>query len=144
MSEEEKFMRQAIALAVKGKEEGGPFGALVVKDGEVIAAAYNESGIQKDPSAHAEVLAIRRACKALNNKSLKGCELYTSCEPCMMCLGTSYWADIDVIWYGCSSQDAKDNGFIYSNMFYGSQEEERKKEFNLRQVLREEALEVWK
>jgi len=108
----EDFMRKAIELSVKNVENGGgPFGAVIVKDGEIIAQGFNQVTRTNDPTAHAEVLAIREASKKLNTFDLSGCEIYTSCEPCPMCLGAIYWAHIDKVYYGNNKVDAKNIGF---------------------------------
>ncbi len=105
-------MRKAIALSVKNIENGGgPFGAVIVKDGRIIAVGVNRVTAHNDPTAHAEVNAIRKASKKLGTFNLEGCEIYTSCEPCPMCLGAIYWAHLDKIYYGNSKSDAKDIGF---------------------------------
>ncbi|MEP6613869.1 MAG: nucleoside deaminase [Mucilaginibacter sp.] len=93
----EKFMRMAIALSESNIDQhlGGPFGAVIVKDGEVVASSANKVVPENDPTAHAEISAIRLACKALGTYDLSGCDIYTSCEPCPMCLGAIYWAHID-------------------------------------------------
>lgn len=83
------------------------------------------------------------ACKKLETKSLKGCVLFTSCEPCMMCLGAAHWAEFDYIYYGASAQDAKEYGFVYSDMYYNSDEEKRHEEFKMIQICRDEAVKVW-
>lgn len=90
-----------------------------------------------------EIYAIRQACQKLNTKDLSDCELYTSCEPCLMCLGSCFWADLKVIYFGASAQDAKAHGYHYSSMYYHSDPEMRHKEFRMKQVLREEAIKVW-
>jgi len=106
------YMREAIRLSIEGQSNGGgPFGAVVVKDGHIIAGASNSVTIGNDPTAHAEVNAIRLAAKHLNTFDLSGCEIYTSCEPCPMCLGAIYWAHIDAIYYGNTRKDAKNVGF---------------------------------
>lgn len=108
-----EFMQMAINLSKRGMEEGkgGPFGAIVVKDDEVIGQGYNSVLEYNDPTAHAEVMAIRDACKRLNSFQLEGCEVYTSCEPCPMCLGAIYWARPDKIYYANGRKDAADAGF---------------------------------
>ncbi len=108
MSEEEKFMHEAIQLSVENVESGngGPFGAVIVKDGKIIARGVNHVTRTNDPTAHAEVVAIREACKTLNTFQLNGCEIYTSCEPCPMCLGAIYWARPDKLFYANSKEDA--------------------------------------
>jgi guanine deaminase len=110
---ETKFMETAIAKAIEGmrKGKGGPFGAVIVKGGKIISKSHNEVLASKDPTAHAEVVAIRLACKKLKVFQLEGCELYTSCEPCPMCLGAAYWARIDRIVYANTRADAEAIGF---------------------------------
>jgi len=109
---EKSFMQQAIAEAEEGVlSGGGPFGAVVVKDGEVVAFAHNEVVPSLDPTAHAEVNAIRKACKKLKTFSLEGCVLYTSCYPCMMCHAAIHWARIGRVFYGNSALDAQGIGF---------------------------------
>ena len=115
------FMRKAIALAVENVENGGgPFGAVIVKDGEVVATGVNRVTPNNDPTAHAEVCAIRAACTKLGTFDLSGCVIYTSCEPCPMCLGAIYWAHIDKIFYGANQHDAAavnfDDSFIYDQL----------------------------
>ena len=119
--EHEDFMRQAIALAVENVEKGGgPFGAVIVKDGKVIATGTNRVTPNNDPTAHAEVCDIRAPCTKLGTFNLSGCVLYTSCEPCPMCLGAIYWAHIDKIYYGANQHDAAavdfDDSFIYREL----------------------------
>lgn len=111
--EEEKFMLEAIDLALKGmrNNEGGPFGAVVVKDGVIIGRGNNMVLATNDPSAHAEVVAIRDACRNLGTFQLDGCIIYTSCEPCPMCLGAIYWARPEKFYYACTRSDAADIGF---------------------------------
>lgn len=108
-----EFMRHAVRLSAERMREGagGPFGAIVVKNGRVIAEGWNRVTSTNDPTAHAEVTAIRDACKALGTFSLEGCEIYTSCEPCPMCLSAIYWARIDRIYFANSREDAAAIGF---------------------------------
>jgi guanine deaminase len=103
-----EFMRQAIALATENVRsgQGGPFGAVIVRDGVVVGEGANRVTQTNDPTAHAEVRAIRAACEALGAFSLEGCEIYTSCEPCPMCLAAIYWSHIGHIWYGNTAADA--------------------------------------
>jgi guanine deaminase len=112
-SEHEALMQEAINLSIKGMEnnEGGPFGAIVVKDGKIIGRGNNKVTSSNDPTAHAEVVAIRDACKNLGTFQLDGCIVYTSCEPCPMCLGAIYWARPDKVFYACTKEDAADAGF---------------------------------
>ncbi|MES2850472.1 MAG: nucleoside deaminase [Bacteroidota bacterium] len=122
MTREEKFMQEAIALSQKGMDnnEGGPFGCIIVKDDEIVGRGNNKVSSSNDPTAHAEVTAIRDACKNLNTFQLNDCEVYTSCEPCPMCLGAIYWARPKVVYYANNRQDAADIGFddsmIYDEM----------------------------
>ena len=119
---DEDFMKEAIQLSIKNVESGngGPFGAVVVKDGKIIARGVNHVTSTNDPTAHAEVVAIREACKTLNTFQLNGCEIYTSCEPCPMCLGAIYWARPDKLFYANSKEDAAaiqfDDQFIYEEI----------------------------
>ena len=107
------FLRRAIELATQNVLDGagGPFAALIVRDGEVISEAANSVTTTNDPTAHGEVNAIRKACTQLETFSLTGCEIYTSCEPCPMCLAAIYWARLDAIYFGSSQQDAARAGF---------------------------------
>ena len=112
MDNNDKFMRLAIEKSLQSIDNGGgPFGAVVVKDGEVIAAASNSVTIDNDPTAHAEVNAIRLACKKLGTFDLSGCDIYASCEPCPMCLAAIYWARIDRLYYANTKADADKIGF---------------------------------
>lgn len=107
------FMRHAVQLSAERMRsgEGGPFGAVVVKDGRVVAEGWNRVTSANDPTAHAEVTAIRRACEALGTFSLQGCEIYTSCEPCPMCLAAIYWARLDRVYYANTREHAAEIGF---------------------------------
>lgn len=107
------FLREAIALARQGmdRNEGGPFGCVIVKGGRIIGRGNNRVTSSNDPTAHAEVVAIREACQALGDHQLTGCTLYTSCEPCPMCLGAIYWARPDRIVFAATREDAADAGF---------------------------------
>lgn len=108
-----EFLRRAIALATENvaSGKGGPFGAVIVRNGEIVAEAANSVTATNDPTAHAEVNAIRAASKGLGLFSLAGCELYTSCQPCPMCLAASYWARLDAVYYGSCAADAARAGF---------------------------------
>ncbi|PKM36581.1 MAG: tRNA-specific adenosine deaminase [Gammaproteobacteria bacterium HGW-Gammaproteobacteria-10] len=122
MSTHSNYLQQAIDLAAENVEsgQGGPYGALIVKENKIIAASGNQVTSRLDPTAHAEVMAIRMACQALNDFQLAGCTLYTSCEPCPMCLGAVYWARLDKVYYACSREDAAaagfDDSFIYDEI----------------------------
>ncbi len=119
---DEYFMRRAITLAEEGmySNEGGPFGAVVVKDNKIIGEGNNAVTSTNDPTAHAEVVAIRNACKKLNTFQLEDCIIYTSCEPCPMCLGAIYWARPKKVYYACDKKDAAeidfDDQFIYTEL----------------------------
>ncbi|MEP7072411.1 MAG: nucleoside deaminase, partial [Verrucomicrobiota bacterium] len=115
-------MRAAISLGRSGMEQklGGPFGAVVVCDGKIIGRGQNEVTSRLDPTAHAEVMAIRHACESLGRFELRGCALYTSCEPCPMCLAAIYWARLEKVYYACTRHDAAaigfDDDFIYAQL----------------------------
>ena len=111
--EHSEFISRAIELSKKGMQAGagGPFGALVVKDGKIIAEGWNGVTSENDPTAHAEIVAIRKACRKLNSFQLEDCIIYTSCEPCPMCLGAIYWARPKAVYYACTKEDAADIGF---------------------------------
>lgn len=118
----EEYLRRAIALAVENVQSGrgGPFGAVIVKDGEVVAEGGNSVTSANDPTAHAEVEAIRAACAKLGRFDLRGCVIYSSCEPCPMCLGAIYWARLDALYFAASHVDASaagfDDSFIYTQV----------------------------
>ncbi|MBR6054302.1 MAG: nucleoside deaminase [Bacteroidales bacterium] len=118
---DKEFMREAIRLSMNSVQTGGgPFGAVIVKDGRIIAGTSNSVTLDNDPTAHAEVNCIRKACKALGTFDLSGCDIYTSCEPCPMCLGAIYWAHLDRIFYANNRKDAAeidfDDDFIYEEI----------------------------
>ena len=116
---EEHFMREAVAAAAEGvaRGDGGPFGAVVVREGRVIARAWNRVILDQDPTAHAEVNAIREACRLLGRFHLEECELYTSCEPCPMCLGAIYWARLRAVHYAADRGDAAGVGFSDAHIY---------------------------
>ena len=137
----EELMRRAIKLSEQSvRSGGGPFGAVIAKDGNIIAEGNNRVTLNIDPTAHAEVSAIRNACQQLKTFDLSGCEIYTSCEPCPMCLGAIYWAHIDKIYYGCDRKDARNIGFDDDFIYDESplKPEDRKKPSE--ELLRNEAL----
>jgi tRNA(Arg) A34 adenosine deaminase TadA len=117
-----KFMRRAIELSLEnvGSNRGGPFGAVVVKAGEIVGEGVNSVLATNDPSAHAEMIAIREACRRLKTFELRGCEIYSSCEPCPMCMGLIYWARPDKVYYAATAEDAAragfDDAFIYREL----------------------------
>jgi guanine deaminase len=139
------FMKEAIRLSIKNVEEGngGPFGAVVVKDGKIIARGVNQVTITNDPTAHAEVVAIRKACAILKTFQLDECEIYTSCEPCPMCLGAIYWARPAKLYYANSKEDATavnfDDQFIYEEI----EKPIAERKLFTQQILRQEALEAF-
>ena len=141
----EKFMRAALSLAQDGIDgnHGGPFGAVVVRDGEIIAEGWNQVTSTNDPTAHAEVIAIRRACERLGSFQLDGCIIYTSCEPCPMCLGAIYWARPEKMFYAGTREDAAkvgfDDQFIYDEIA-GNIHDRKIAAINF---LREEAIKVF-
>ncbi len=136
------FMQRAIELAENGMEKGhgGPFGAVVVKDGEIVGEGFNSVIHSNDPTAHAEVMAIRNSCKNLGSFELKDCTIYTSCEPCPMCLGAIYWARIEKVVYAAKKEDAAQISFDDDN-FYGEMAKDMKdRQIDFEELLREKAL----
>ena len=145
MKKEEVFMREAIRLSRESvKNGGGPFGAVIVKDGEIIAAASNNVTQDNDPTAHAEVSAIRDAAKKLKTFNLSGCEIYTSCEPCPMCFGAVYWARLDKLYFANTKQDAKAIGFDDSFIYEEIELPYNKRKIPNIQLLQNEAIEAFK
>lgn len=144
--QDSKFMRHAIELARAGmaSNAGGPFGAVIVHDGAIIGEGNNSVTSTNDPTAHAEIIAIREACKALGNFQLDGCTIYTSCEPCPMCLGAIYWARPERVVYACTREDAAnigfDDDFIYSELKKANED----REMVMESLMRGEALEVFR
>ena len=147
MISKNKFMLRAIELSISSaKDTGGPFGCVMVKDDKIIAEGSNKVTFSNDPTAHAEIVAIREACKKLNTFNLSSCDLYASCEPCPMCLSAIYWSHVDNIFYANTREDAKkinfDDSLIYSEILKKS--EDRK--IPIKQMLRDDALkafEIW-
>jgi len=145
MEEQQKFMREAIRLSIENVKSGngGPFGAVVVKNGEIIASGANEVTSSNDPTAHAEVVAIRKACEKLGTFQLDDCEIYCSCEPCPMCLGAIYWARPAKIYYANTKTDAAeidfDDDFIYKEIELPVD----KRKLLTDQLLRDEALKAF-
>jgi tRNA(Arg) A34 adenosine deaminase TadA len=130
MTREEKFMHEAVLLSENGinKSDGGPFGCVIVKQNKIIGRGHNKVTSTNDPTAHAEIIAIREACKTLETFQLDGCEIYTSCEPCPMCLGAIYWARPDVVYFANTRKDAAEIGFDDSMIYdeINAKMEERK------------------
>lgn len=141
-----EFMQRAIELAKKNvhRGNGGPFGAVIVRDGEIIAEAMNEVVSNNDPSAHAEMLAIRRACDKLKQYQLDGCEIYSSCEPCPMCLGAIYWARPDRVYYAANRKDAANSGFDDDYIYREMELRPDARHLPFHNVMRHEALEAFK
>ncbi len=135
-----KYMQLAIDLAKENVKKGfgGPFGAVIVKNGEVIAQAANSVTSTNDPTAHAEVNAIRQACKKLNTFNLSGCEIYASCEPCPMCLSAIYWARIDKVYVAATKKDAADAGFDDEFIYKELDLPENKRQLRTSELLMEE------
>ena len=137
-----EFMRRAIALALENVRSGrgGPFGAVVAKDGRIIAEGANCVTATNDPTAHAEIVAIREACRALKNFQLDGCELYTTCEPCPMCLGAIYWARPARVFYAGAAADAAAAGFDDKFIYDELQRPLESRRIPMIQLLRDESL----
>lgn len=141
MDYNKKFMRKAIALSIENiKKGGGPFGAVIVKDGKIVASGVNRVTVNTDPTAHAEVNAIRKAARKLGTFDLAGCDIYTSCEPCPMCLGAIYWAHLDTMYYGNTKKDAKDIGFDDSFIYDEIDLQPENRKVKATQLLHEEAI----
>lgn len=147
--EHNKFMAEALRLAEESvsKYNGGPFGCVIVKNGEIIARGFNQVTVTNDPTAHAEIVAIREACKKLNSFQLTDCEIYTSCEPCPMCLGAIYWARPKKIYYANTHTNAAeinfDDKFIYDELKLDI----RKRKLPSEQLMQNEAIrafDMWK
>ena len=138
-----EFLRRAIALATENvtSGRGGPFAALIARDGKVIAEGVNMVTATNDPTAHGEVTAIRAACKALNTFTLAGCELYTSCEPCPMCLAASHWARLDAVFFGAGAEDAAKAGFDDAYLYAEFRKSPADRSLPAKQYLRDEAWE---
>ena len=138
------FMKKAIVLSIQNiKDNGGPFGCIIVKDNNIIAEGVNRVTFNNDPTAHAEIVAIRNACSKLNTFNLEGCELYSSCEPCPMCLSAIYWSHIDKVYYGNSREDAAkiqfDDKFIYDELSLKMSE----RKIPISQISRDEAIKAF-
>ena len=142
---DEKFMRRAIALAQNGidQDAGGPFGAVVVKNGEIIGEGYNKVTSTNDPTAHAEVVAIRNACEKLDSFQLDGCIIYTSCEPCPMCLGAIYWARPARVFYAATREDAAKIGFDDQFIYEEIEKNFEHRQMKLVNLLRDQGLKVF-
>ena len=145
IDQQKKFMRKAIRLSMENVQSGngGPFGTVIVKNGKIIATGVNEVTKSNDPTAHAEMIAIRNACEKLNSFQLDGCDIYCSCEPCPMCLGAIYWARPKSIYFANSKKDAAeinfDDNFIYQEIKLPIHE----RKLTITQLLRDEAQSVF-
>ena len=139
------FMRRAIALSREHMEagHGGPFGAVVVKDGKIIGEGWNRVTSANDPTAHAEVLAVREACKTLGTYDLSGAVIYTSCEPCPMCLGAIYWARLDRVYFGNSRTDAAAISFDDARLYQEISAPYEQRAIPMVRLLSDEALEIF-
>ena len=134
-------MARAIELSIENVHAGGgPFAALVVKDGKIVAEGANSVTFANDPTAHAEIVAIRDACRKLGDFELRGCEIYTSCEPCPMCLGAIYWARPDRVFYACTAEDAAQAGFDDSLIYTEIERPHGQRKIPFQTMMREEAL----
>ena len=146
--QDEIFMKRAIALSEKAgiiEKTGGVFGAVIVKDGKIIAEGYNQVLKHNDPTCHGEMQAIREACHKLGTPHLKGCVLYTSAEPCPMCLSSAYWAHIDQIYYAANIEDAMKYGDFQDVGIYSDLKKDPKdRSIKCTELLRDEATKVWK
>lgn len=142
----EQFMRIAIELSIQKVLENSatPFGAIIVKDGKIIAKSANKVVSSTDPTAHAEVSAIRLACKKLKSIDLSGTIIYTSCEPCPMCLGAIYWSKVDAIYYGNTKKDAADINFDDQFIYDELDKSMNNRKLPIKQLLRDEAQQAFK
>jgi len=142
-----KFMKRAIELSIESVNNGtGPFGAVIVKDDKIISEGFNTVTLTNDPTSHAEIVAIRTACKSLNNFNLEKYDLYTTCEPCPMCLSAIYWAHISKIYYANTRSDAQRIDFDDSLIYEELKKNIKERKISMHQIMREEALkafEMW-
>ena len=145
-NDHEEFMRMAIALSIQNVTEsiGTPFGAVIVKDGKFVAGSANKVTSTNDPTAHAEVSVIRLACQKLNTFDLIGCVIYTSCEPCPMCLGAIYWSRIETIYFANTKVDAENIGFSDKFIYEELEKPMDKRSLPVVQMMRDEAMQAFK
>ena len=147
MEDKKKFMAKAIELSINSANSiGGPFGSVIVKDNKIIAEGSNKVTFLNDPTAHGEVVAIREACKKLKTFDLSGCVIYTSCEPCPMCLSAIYWSRLDKIYYANTREDAKNIDFDDSFIYLEIPKKIGDRKIKMTQMLRDDALkafEIW-
>jgi tRNA(Arg) A34 adenosine deaminase TadA len=145
MEDNNKFMQRAISLSIENVDKGGgPFGAVIVKDGAIIAEGANRVTPDCDPTAHAEVKAIRAACQKLHDFKLSGCTIYTSCEPCPMCLSAIYWAGIDKIYYANTKKDAESIGFSDNFIYQELSKPLAERAIPMRPLMRHEAQQAFR
>jgi tRNA(Arg) A34 adenosine deaminase TadA len=142
---EEEFMAEAIRLSVEKMRagEGGPFGAVIVRNGEAVARGWNRVTSLNDPTAHAEIVAIREACRVLRTFWLGDCEIYVNCEPCPMCLAAIYWAGIPRVYYAATGQDAAGVGFADEYIYRELLTPMNERNLTMKQIMRQEALEAF-
>ena len=139
-----KFMKRAIELSIKSVNSGtGPFGAVIVKDDKIISEGFNTVTLTNDPTSHAEIVAIRIACKSLANFSLEECDLYTTCEPCPMCLSAIYWARINKIYYANTRSDAQKIDFSDALIYEELNKSVKERKIPMHQIMRDEALKAF-
>jgi len=139
-----KFMIRAIELSIKSVDSGtGPFGAVIVKDNKIVSEGFNIVTSSNDPTSHAEIVAIRNACKDLNNFSLEGCDLYTTCEPCPMCLSAIYWARIERVYYANTRNDAQKIDFSDAMIYEELNKTIKDRKIPMHQMMRDEALKAF-
>ena len=139
-----EFMKRAIELSIKSVNSGtGPFGAVLVKDNQIIAEGFNKVTTSNDPTSHAEIVAIRMACKVLNNFNLEGCDLYTTCEPCPMCLSAIYWARINKIYYANTRVDAQKIDFSDAMIYEELNKTIKDRKIPMHQMMRDDALKAF-
>ena len=145
MSTKEAFMREAIRLSFETMRNntGGPFGAVVVKDGKIIARGFNSVVSTNDPTAHAEIVAIREACKTIDDFQLTGCEIYTSCEPCPMCMAAIYWARPEKVYYANSKTDAAEIGFDDNFIYQELELDYSQRKISIQRLLEDEAIKAF-
>ena len=147
MESKNKFMARAIELSIKSANtNGGPFGSVIVKDNKIISEGSNKVTSSNDPTAHAEIVAIRGACEQLKTFNLSSCEIYTTCEPCPMCLSAIYWSRIDKIFYANTREDAKSIDFDDSSIYFEVSKKIEERKIKMTQMLRNEAIkafEIW-
>ena len=143
---DKKFMQRAIGLAERGMDAnaGGPFGCVIAKDGEIVGEGCNSVTSTNDPTAHAEIVAIREACQKLGAFQLDGCVVYTSCEPCPMCLGAIYWARPERVYFACTREDAANIGFDDRFIYEELEKANDERRLQIINLMRDEALDVFR